>query len=142
MLLFICDGLFFSEKNVLCVLVYLQIPSKLRVYLRNLHGDMNNSNLKDFLLQAQGFESSQISNIHCLPGTKGLKSAFVTFTSTELRNRCVGQLDQAWNTKLACATLLLVHSCWFTFVFCCSKLLLLYFYFYECAGALVLLTFL
>ena len=120
-----------------------------RVYLRNLHKDINNSNLQAFLEQAQNFEPAHISNIHCLPGSKSektnwifLKSAFVTFISTELRDRCCRQLDQCWMTKLACAILLLVHSCWFTFVFCCSKLLLHYFYFYECAGKSLLRTFL
>ena len=94
---------FFPEKNVLCVLLYLQIPSKLRVYLRNLNGDIENDDLKSFLVQAQRFESCQMTNIHCNPTSSSqetnwepVRSAFVTFTSTELRNKCIHQLDKVW----------------------------------------------
>ena len=98
---------FFPEKNVLCVLLYLQIPSKLRVYLRNLLGDMENDDLRSFLVNAQRFEPCQMTNVHCNPTSTTqetqwtpVRSAFVTFTSTELRNKCIRQLDKAWSSGI------------------------------------------
>ena len=98
---------FFSWKNVLCVLLYLQIPSKLRVYLRNLLGEMDHDDLRSFLVNNQRFETCQMTNIHCNPASSTqetqwtpVRSAFVTFTSTELRNKCMKQLDKAWSSGI------------------------------------------
>ena len=98
---------FFPEKNVLCVLLYLQIPSKLRVYCRNLLGDMDNDDLRSFLVNARRFEPGQIFNVHCNPPSATaetrwvpVRSAFVTFTSTALRDQCIDQLDKVWNSPI------------------------------------------
>lgn len=87
------------------------MPSKYRVYIRNLGPEVHEGILFPAILEKMKIDCEDITNMHVMQpkytwGNK-LKSAFVTFQTTELRNGCCVTLDGQYCEKLGCATLFL-----------------------------------